>query len=368
MIDEGLLKREERAVFSLRDIYRRYGYLPYKMSKFEEYDLYLQNRDFLISDRVITFYDTNGKLMALKPDVTLSIIKNGEDRPGCKQKLCYNENVYRISGSTQQFHEIMQTGLECIGDLDIYDIFEVLSLAAQSLATVSADFVLDISHLGLLTALLDSISTDGELRHQLAHFIAGKNRHDLVRVCQEKGIPEIKIQELCTFAGFYGDLKNVILQLTPLCESQQAVQSLEELKTLYSLLKNSPFADRVFFDFSIVNDMNYYNGFVFKGFLNGICEGVLSGGQYDKLMEKMGRKSRGVGFALYLDLLEELQREHSEYDVDLLLLYDESTPPGSVAEAVASATGKGYSVSAQKAAPSQLRYRKIKDLRQEVHR
>lgn len=32
--------------------------------------------------------------------------------------------------------------------------------------------------------------------------------------------------------------------------------------------------------------MNYYNGIVFKGFLNGICEGVLAGGTYDKLMRK----------------------------------------------------------------------------------
>ena len=64
-----------------------------------------------------------GKLLALKPDVTLSIIKNGEDRPGEKQKVCYNENVYRISDRTRQYKEIMQAGLECIGDIDLYDIY-----------------------------------------------------------------------------------------------------------------------------------------------------------------------------------------------------------------------------------------------------
>ena len=76
MIDEKLLKNEEKAIFNLRSLYRRYGYSPFKMSKFEEYDLYVRNKDFLVSDRVITFNDTNGKLMALKPYVTLSIIKN----------------------------------------------------------------------------------------------------------------------------------------------------------------------------------------------------------------------------------------------------------------------------------------------------
>ena len=115
MIDENILKSEEKAIYSLRSLYKKYGYMPFKMSKFEEYELYVRNKDFLISDRIITFNDTNGKLLALKPDVTLSIIKNGDDKPGIKQKVYYNENVYRVSGSTHQFKEIMQTGLECIG-------------------------------------------------------------------------------------------------------------------------------------------------------------------------------------------------------------------------------------------------------------
>lgn len=76
-----------------------------------------KNKDFLVSDRVITFNDTNGKLLALKPDVTLSIIKNTEDAPGIKTKLCYDEKVYRPSGSTHRFKEITQIGLECIGDI-----------------------------------------------------------------------------------------------------------------------------------------------------------------------------------------------------------------------------------------------------------
>ena len=67
---ESILKNEEKAVLALRSLYRSYGYLPFKMSKFEEYDLYVRNKDFLISDGIITFNDTNGKLLALKPDVT----------------------------------------------------------------------------------------------------------------------------------------------------------------------------------------------------------------------------------------------------------------------------------------------------------
>ena len=112
MLDEKVLKKEEEAIFALRSLYKRYGYVPFKMSKFEEYDLYVGNKDFLVSDRVITFNDTDGRLLALKPDVTLSIIKHTADEQGIKHKVFYNENVYRVSGTTGQFKEIMQMGLE----------------------------------------------------------------------------------------------------------------------------------------------------------------------------------------------------------------------------------------------------------------
>ena len=130
---ENILKNDEKAIFTLRSLFKKYGYTQYKMSKFEEYDFYVRNKDFLMSDNIITFTDTNGRLMALKPDVTLSIIKNSTPQKNCVQKVYYNENVYRVSKGTQSFKEIMQVGLECIGDIDSYNIYEVLMLAAQSL-------------------------------------------------------------------------------------------------------------------------------------------------------------------------------------------------------------------------------------------
>mgnify|MGYP003415210269 CR=1 FL=1 len=86
-----VLSKEEKAAFTLRSLYANYGYSQYKMSKFEEYDLYVKNKDFLVSESVITFTDTDGKLMALKPDVTLSIIKNSKDLEGKVMKVSFVE-------------------------------------------------------------------------------------------------------------------------------------------------------------------------------------------------------------------------------------------------------------------------------------
>ena len=107
-IDTAILTNEEKISFALRSLYHRRGFVPYRMSKFEEYELYMKNKDFLRSPQVITFTDTNGKLMALKPDVTLSIVRSYRHIPGQTQKLYYDENVYRVSESAGAFREIRQ--------------------------------------------------------------------------------------------------------------------------------------------------------------------------------------------------------------------------------------------------------------------
>ena len=160
---DSVLSREERATFALRALYAGCGYSRYKMSKFEEYDLYARNKDFLVSDNIITFTDTDGRLLALKPDVTLSIVKNSRAAEGLT-KVFYNENVYRVSGSTKNFREIMQVGLECIGDVGSAEIGEVLSLANGRITVACGEGSVE-----LLTVL-----PEGKKRMSAADFINGR--------------------------------------------------------------------------------------------------------------------------------------------------------------------------------------------------
>ena len=361
MIDERLLKNEEKAVFCLRSLYGKYGYSPFKMSKFEEYELYVKNKEFLVSDRAITFNDTNGQLLALKPDVTLSIIKSARDIPGEKQKVYYNENVYRVSESTHRYKEIMQAGLECIGDIDLYDIYEVVSLAAQSLAAIGDEFVLEISNLGLLSGILERTCSSRAFCEKAIDFIKEKNSHDFLRLCNEYGIEKEKAEILTVFVSAYGERKKVISELEKVCSKEE----LSPLSKLSDLLDSSPFSERIVFDFSVVNNMNYYNGFVFRGFLNGVSERLLAGGQYDKMMKKMGKRSGAIGFAIYLDILEQLQNENEKTDVDVLLIYDNDTKPREVAKKVSELISCGFTVSAQKTDSGKIKAKKVIDLRKE---
>ena len=365
MFNNKILKNDEKAIFTLREIYKHYGYLPFKMSKFEEYDLYVRNKDFLIGDSVITFNDTNGKLLALKPDVTLSIIKNSTDSVGVKHKVCYDENVYRVSARTHRYKEIMQAGLECIGDIDTTDVFEVVYLAAKSLGAVSDNFVLDISHMGLFSAFLDEISTDKETRKTLTRLISEKNRHESLAVCEKLGIGERGVKIVDSMLTLYGTPLDVIDELSGLCKTEEEIASMSEITELCDLLSKTEFADKIRLDFSVVSDMRYYGGIVFKGFVNGVCEAVLSGGRYDPLMRRMGRTSGAIGFALYVDLLEELACDTDEYDVDFLLIYSDKTAAETVIDAKAQLIAEGKSVCAQKAVPTKIRYKEIIDLDKE---
>lgn len=350
------LKNDEKAVFAMRELYEKYGYVQYKMSKFEEYDLYVRNKDFLVSDHVITFTDMDGKLMALKPDVTLSIIKNGRDRKNSVQKVYYVENVYRVPKASAAFQEIMQVGLECIGDVDDYSIYEVMKLAAQSLATVSGDYVLDISHLDIVSGVLDSLGLREDQRAEVLKCIGEKNAHGITAICKEAGVEPGKAIAL---VNTYGSAERVIPVLKDMDCVAEAVEQLEKL-----VLALSRDGCRVNIDFSVINDMNYYNGFVFKGFIRGISQGILSGGQYNKLMEKMNRTSGAVGFAIYLDMLERLVGEERKYDVDTVILYDDSCRIEAINDAIRLLSAEGKRVTAQRSVPEKLKYRQLLRLRE----
>ena len=349
------MKQEQQALLDLRELYGKYGYTQYKMSKFEEYDLYVRNKSFLLSDSVITFTDTNGKLMALKPDVTLSIVKNSRDVPGYVQKLYYDEHVYRISDKTSAYKEIPQVGLECLGDIDDYCIAEVLALAAQSLSAFDENYILDISHMGILSFVLDRIGISEDGRNALLECVSKKDMHDAERICREEGIDAERAILLSRLDACSGEADKALPGLCSLFDDAEWKATVERFGNILALLPKK----NIRIDFSVINDMNYYNGIVFQGFVPTIPTDVLSGGQYDNLMARMEKKSGAIGFALYLDRLESLVSPRKEFDVDTLLLYSEENTPAEVLSAVQKLTDQGLSVLAQKSIPERLTYHQL---------
>ena len=313
-------------MFALRQLYASHGFSMYRMSKFEEFELYAANRDFLDSGQIITFTDTDGMLMALKPDVTLSIVKNNRHIGNRIIKLFYNENIYRVSPKTHYFKEIMQVGLECLGAIDDACISEVLLLAAESMKVLSDDSKLDVSNLDILAKLFESCGIPKETEEQITMCISSKNGHSLERICRSADLGPAKAELLRMLVTTYGDPDDVIPELEKAFldngifsyeDKASFAESIDALKKIVEAFREAGLKDMLNIDFSVVSDLKYYNGIIFKGFAAGVPDGVLSGGQYDKLMKNMKRTSRAIGFGVYMDNLGKLSKfDGEEVEID----------------------------------------------------
>lgn len=356
----GKLRADERVSITLREMYQQYGYLPFKVSRFEEYDLYMRNKRFLPSEHVIAFSDMDGKLMALKPDVTLSIVKNSRDDEETL-KVCYAENVYRVPRGAPGFKEIMQTGLEVIGRVDAYAMGEVLMLAAKSLEAISGRYALDVADLRIVSGILAEEALADTQTAQLLALISEKNLHGLNALCDTLGISGRTKALLSSLVSVYGPLDETLqkyrmMDLPPACS-----EAMRDLETMAKML--SAYGVRgVNLDFSVMSDMNYYSGLIFAGFIDGVPSGVLSGGRYDHLMRRMGRNGQAIGFAVYLDQLSRLMDAREACDVDVLITYDDGADPVAVAAAAQAVVAGGESVRVQRAGQTAIRSRRTIEL------
>ena len=351
MIDrnDSVLRRDEAATLALRALYRQYGYLPYRMSKFEEYDLYAANKSFLTSESILTFRDGDGRLMALRPDVTLSIIRSYRGGANQVEKLCYDENVYRPSGETRDIREIRQSGLECIGALDAYLVGEVVMLAAHSLAVAGGRGLLDLSHMGFAEGMLDGLQLSAGARDEMLGCLRAKSEGGVRAICREYGIDGDRTARLAAMASLCGPYTEARREAASIACGEKCEEALRCLDRVFETVRcfDDGCAEMLRLDFSVVNDMRYYSGVIFQGFAEGIPFRILSGGSYDRLMARFGKPVAAMGFAVSLD---HLGRESGEGEptFDCLLRYPDGTEAAQVASALRKLTARGWSVRAER--------------------
>lgn len=353
------LKWTEAATLQLRELYQQYGYKKYRMGRFEEYSLYAANKRFLPSEHVITFTDLDGKLLALKPDVTLGIVKNTKATRVNSEKLYYTENVYRESKESHTYKEISQMGLECIGTVDVFACIEVLSLAEQSLSVFGREFVLTVSHMGFIIGLLDSLMLDEVTKLRMLNCIRSKNTNELQLTAKEAGLSKIQIENLTKLPGLYGNFPSTLQRARKIAINKTMEDAVDQLEKIYKAMRAVGLAKKMKLDFSMINDIEYYNGIIFQGYLDGLPRSVLSGGQYDGMMAKLGKDAEAIGFALYLSELVRLPEEIQAFDVEALVLYKSDVDYGALAAKLKTLRKEGLRVRAECSVPADLRYERL---------
>lgn len=296
------IKPEEKYLLQLSCLYEGFGYKKYNMRHFEEYGVYAENKNFLVNDSVITFMDMNGKLMALKPDVTLSILKHADSN--AEQRVYYTENVYRPDREKTAFCEITQTGLERFGVIDDYALAETVYLAASSLALAKKDSILELSHVGFIDCLLDDFSISIGERNQMKNLIAEKNLHELSSLLERLGVCGKYAEAVLAIPYLNGNTEDVFNKAKKLCLNDGMSAALELLKRVANAVVSQNHELDVRFDLSMYGDSNYYSGILMSGYIEGLPSKVLSGGQYDKMATKLGKSFGAVGFAIYISDME----------------------------------------------------------------
>ena len=302
--DLSTLQPKERASFALRALYEAAGCRKYHMGRFEEYSLYQANRSFLSSEQVITFTDLDGRLLALKPDVTLSIAKTAQPAPGETLRYYYHENVYRPSAESHTFKEIGQMGLEFLGGVGEAEVQQAVCLAAQSLGQLGTDWVLEVSHMGYLFGLLDALQVPEDARAGLLRKLGQKNAHELRAAALAAGLDEDAADTLCRVLTLCGGYADTLPRAEALCRNDAMRAAVAELQGLAGPLEQAGGAIRL--DLTLAGEMEYYNGLVFQGYLKALPRPLLKGGRYDLLMQQFTPGAGAIGFAVYLDELDRL--------------------------------------------------------------
>ena len=340
-------------------LYGDAGYRKFRMRKFEEYSLYLENKNFLVSEHVLAFNGLDGRLLALKPDVTLSIVKNTTATESNGEKLYYAESVYRLDKKTKEYREIEQVGLEMLGGVDAVGTLEVLALALESLSLLSERSVLAISHMGLLDAVFRSLGLGATAMAQLYSCFKTAGAHELLRLSRELGLDADTAEALAALISFDLSDADRLAAVRVLSGCEEVRAAADELETIFSELSRFGYGGRVRLDFSVVSDSDYYNGIVFSGYVDGVPKAVLTGGRYDRLAVRLGKSISALGFAVYLSELSYFLGGGDEYDADYLLLYGDTDRPSDVCAAAATLRASG-SVRIARSLPEGFRAREIR--------
>lgn len=306
-----ILEEKEAALLAL---FRTSGYGRCHLTAFDEYELFNQNRAFLEGDHMLTFTDPHGKLYALRPDVTLSVMKQAVYQPQNAYRVYYRENVYRLSPETHQYEARAQVGAECIEKEAESDGSDMLLLALKALQVLGDRSVLAVSHMGFLINNVWYQAQSTRSQSQILSYMSQKNRHDLSKYLQELQCPEEEMHKLMGAIRLTGTAEAVLAEIKKEDLGTELYEAAHELK---QLLKSVP-ADQdqqIIVDFSLVNPLGYYNGLVFQGFMEGSGSSVLSGGRYDNLAKRFLKPYAdtcgAIGFAVDLTAAETAWRRLS---------------------------------------------------------
>lgn len=310
-VREGIT-RDVQACFAAR------GYRPIETPTLEVMDV--MRAGGRLSSLPFKFFDSQGALLAMRPDVTLQVARMCATRLAGQTgpfRFRYVQRVFREAESEMQAvaRELTQIGIECIGEAGPEADAEVVSLLTEALRLAGVcDFKLAIATVGVLRCLLEASGAPAWWKERVLDAFHASNFVEIDRLTKAGGAVQadgghvvVRAVVPPVFAAAIGALPRIrggreaIDEVRALVAPLGCEDGLDDFARTYDLLAEADLADRVLVDFSVMSSFDYYTGIVFEAYAPGLGTPLGSGGRYDNMIGAYGEGRPAAGFAFFLE-------------------------------------------------------------------
>lgn len=316
----------------LNTVLHLYGYRDIQTPTFEYYDVFREEIGSTSTQELYKFFDREGNILALRPDITPSVARaaatlfESEELP---IRLCYAGNTFINHSSYQgRLKENTQLGAELIGLDTIEADAELIAMVVDGLKKVGlTEFQVNIGHVDFIQSLMNAADLNEEETKEIRELITNRNYFGIDELLDGRRVKETVKEAfhiLPELAGGEEVLEKALLAAPDLT----ARLAVTRLQHIYNLLKLYGAEEHVTFDLSMIGSYGYYTGIIFRAYTYGTGDAVVRGGRYDHLLEKFGKSTPSIGFAIILDeLMSALSRQRISVDTihQNLIVYTEAT-------------------------------------------
>lgn len=285
-----------------------------------------------IDTGAVSFFDRDGNILALRPDITPSVARaaatlfESEDFP---IRLCYVGNTFINHTSYQgRLKENTQLGAELIGLDSIEADAEMLAMVVDGLKkTGLKEFQINIGHVDFSQSLLEATGLEEEEREEIRTLIANRNYFGVEEILDNRAVKGSVKEAFHILPELIGG-PEILEDAARIAPNVNARLAITRLQQIYKLLKLYKAEDHITFDLSMMGSYGYYTGIIFRAYTYGTGDAVVRGGRYDHLLEKFGKNTPSIGFAIIVDeLMSALNRQKIAVQTGKrnLLVYTEAT-------------------------------------------
>jgi len=283
----------------VRGVFQRAGYEEMETPAFEYSEVFGEMGGER-HDKMIRFFDSDGRQLALRPDFTMPVARVVTARRRMFRapiRVFYIGNAYGLDHDAGlQQREFTQAGAELMGISGPDADAEAILLAADALEACGIKaYQLDIGHVGLFLLLAKKAGVPEEQMDALRGVLDTKNAPEAGLLLRQMGVSEEDAQGILSLCDLFGG-PEVLDQAE--CLLPECKPVLEQLRSTCTILAEAGLGDKISIDLGLLPNLDYYTGVVFRGMAPDVGYQVLSGGRYDNAMQAFGQNMAATGFAM----------------------------------------------------------------------